>query len=498
MAQESIGPTAAEIGSSGLKRSAGLVFEEFLPQLMGPRATKVYTEMGENDPIVGAIEFAFDKLMRQVTWSTEPGGTGPDAKAMQDFLEECMDDMSMSWSDVISEVVTMFRHGWSYLEICYKKRQGQKPMIDVEKASAPGPTANSPTSATNGEQPAKTEAPSSKFNDGKIGWRKMPLRAQETRDHWEFDEHGGIKGMWQRGADGQPKLIPIEKALLFRTTSHKNNPEGRSVFRNAYRPWYYMKRIQELEAVGIERDLAGLPKVFVDPTYFDENASPAKKQALLDWKQVITNLRRDEQEGLLLPAVYDNAGNRLFDVELMSAGGSRQFDIDSVMSRYAQHIAMTVLADWLLLGHEGVGSFALSADKTNLFGIALSAWVDAIADVFNDYAIPRLFELNGLSTENLPKIKPSAIDQPDIGIIATLLQAIVTAGGAVFPNDDLMKALYDMAGLPEPSDEQLKQNNEAAAAAAAAAQQPVAPTSSENATIDQYLQSGQAGGQAAA
>ena len=52
-------------------------------------------------------------------------------------------------------------------------------------------------------------------------------------------------------------VIPMEKCLLFRTQTHKNNPEGRSILRNAYRSWYFKKRIEEIEGVGIERDLAG-------------------------------------------------------------------------------------------------------------------------------------------------------------------------------------------------------------------------------------------------
>lgn len=49
--------------------------------------------------------------------------------------------------------------------------------------------------------------------------------------------------------------------MLFRTESVKDNPEGRSILRNAYRSWYFKRRIQEIEAIGIERDLAGLPVI---------------------------------------------------------------------------------------------------------------------------------------------------------------------------------------------------------------------------------------------
>ena len=33
------------------------------------------------------------------------------------------------------------------------------------------------------------------------------------------------------------------------------------MLRNSYRSWYYKKRLEEFESVGVERDLAGLPMV---------------------------------------------------------------------------------------------------------------------------------------------------------------------------------------------------------------------------------------------
>jgi hypothetical protein len=63
-------------------------------------------------------------------------------------------------------------------------------------------------------------------------------------------------------------FIPIEKMLLFRTTVQRNNPEGRSMLRTAYRPWRNKKRIEEIEGVGIERDLAGLPMARIPGKFF--------------------------------------------------------------------------------------------------------------------------------------------------------------------------------------------------------------------------------------
>ena len=51
----------------------------------------------------------------------------------------------------------------------------------------------------------------------------------------------------------------LERALHFVTKSRKNNPEGHSILRGSYRAWYFKRRIQEIEGIGLERDLAGFP-----------------------------------------------------------------------------------------------------------------------------------------------------------------------------------------------------------------------------------------------
>ncbi len=173
--------------------------------------------------------------------------------------------------------------------------------------------------------------------------------------------------------------IPIEKALLFRTTTAKASPEGRSLLRNAVRPWWFKRRIEEFEAIGIERDLAGLPVAYVPPDYLSSNATQAEKQVLAAIQQIVTSIKRNEQEGVVFPAMFDADGHRVMDLQLLSSGGSRQFDTDRIITRYDQRIAMTVLSDFLLLGHDRVGSFALGSSKIDLWTSAVESIARSIA-----------------------------------------------------------------------------------------------------------------------
>lgn len=421
------------VGLSGLVHQAGYVYEEFLPQLQGIRAIKVYKEMSSNDPIIASMLFAIDMFLRKTAWNVQKAGE--DAKSEEDakFLEECMDDMSGTWPDFISEVNSMLEYGFSYFEILYKRR-------------------------TADEKPDGT--PTSKYDDGKIGWRKFDPRSQDSFDHWQFDEEGGIIGYWQRPApDYQLRYIPIGKAMLFRTTSRKNNPEGKSVLRSAYRPWYFKKRIEEIEGIGIERDLAGLPMAEVPVKMLQADASDSDKAMLDSIKKLVKNVRRDRQEGIVWPQQYDAQNNPQYKFSLLSAGGQRQFDTNGIITRYEQRMAMTVLADFILTGHDSTGSFALATSKSGMFQSALGAWLDIIQDVVNNYAVPRLFRLNGVDGP-YPKIVHEPVQQMSLNDLATMIAAMAGAGAQLFPDTELENFLRNLMNLPLREDKNTDSDSE--------------------------------------
>ena len=425
--------TFSTVGLSGLVHQAGYVYEEFLPQLQGIRAIKVYKEMSSNDPIIASMLFAIDMFLRKVSWHVQKSGEDKKAEDDAKFLEECMNDMSGTWPDFISEVNSMLEQGWSYFEILYKRR-------------------------THDEKDDGNRV--SKYDDGKIGWRKFDPRSQDSLDRWEFDEEGGIRGLWQRPApDYQLRYIPIGKAMLFRTTSRKNNPEGKSVLRSAYRPWYFKKRIEEIEGIGIERDLAGLPMAEVPVKMLQDDASAGDKAMLKSIKDLVKNVRRDRQEGIVWPQQYDGQNNPVYKFSLLSAGGTRQFDTNGIITRYEQRMAMTVLADFILTGHDSTGSFALATSKSGMFQSALGAWLDIIRDVVNNYAVPRLFRLNGVEGP-YPTIEHEPVQQMSLNDLATMIAAMAGAGAQLFPDTELENFLRKAMNLPLREDKHTDSNAE--------------------------------------
>lgn len=404
-----------EYGKTGLFRfQTGWIYEEFLPELQGRRGIEVFKEMSENDDVIGAILFATEMLMRQVKWSIQEASSSEADLQAAEFIRSCLDDMEETWSDFISEVLSFLTYGWSYHEIVYKRRMGN--------------TRNPETR--------------SKYTDGFIGWRKFPIRSQDTLWEWKYDNQDRLIGLVQCAPPNYEQVfIPIEKALHFRTKSRKGNPEGRSILRNSYRDWYFKRRIQEIEGIGIERDLAGLP-VLEAPEGVDIWSDEYRAE-LAQAEAIVRSVRRDEREGIVLANGWK--------FTLTSTGGRRQFDTNAIIERYDTRMAMTVLADFVLLGHQKVGSFALSSDKTELFSIALGAFLDLICKVFNQQAIARLIDLNGNHFPGItgyPELIHGDIETQELGQLGEFVNKMVGIG-AITPDEKIEDYLRMAANLPE-------------------------------------------------
>ena len=301
----------------------------------------------------------------------------------------------------------------------------------------------------NGPNPDYPEQ-GSRFADGRIGWANFAGRAQETRHRWEFDDTGHIMGMWQLAPPKfQLRYIPLQKALLFRTTAYKNNPEGRSCFRSAYRPWFFKKRIEEYEAIGVERDLAGLPVAYVPYQMMTASATAEEQAALNEIKKIVRNLRRNEQEGVVFPNAFDpDTKQKLYELTLLASPSRRQFDTNVIIQRYAQQIAMTALADVILLGHEAVGARSLGETKVDLFTAALEAFLDVICDEINTSAIPRLMQINGEDPAMCPVLTHGSLDTIELSDVAAMVTAMAGAGADLFPDTQLEDFLREEAGMP--------------------------------------------------
>jgi len=426
------------VGISGLQQSDGQINEEWHPKLKGDFGPKIYREMSDNSSAIGAFLYLIESLVKQVEWRVEPADSrDKNSQEWAAFVQECLEDMDVPLSVKMDEILSMLVYGWAYFEIVYKLRQGDQ----------------------------KDDRLSSKFADGKIGWGKFALRAQDTLERWQFsseDGRGELLGMHQVDhSSGSEAFVPFAKSILFRTKLYKDNPEGRSLLRNAVVDYWFLKGIQEIEAIGIERDLAGLPVLEVPSRIMNPSASGTERTLRTELAQMMARIKRDEQSYIMLPA--EREFNQQLQTEvstgyrfrLLSSGGSRQIDTVAVKAGYRNNILQSVLAQFLQLGMDSVGSFALASSQTNIFSTALGSLMDNIADTITKHAVGPLMLINSVPSQYWPYLVHGDVETPPLGEIGTYVQQLAAAGQLPVDDPALQRKLLEYAGLPLPEEDHM-------------------------------------------
>lgn len=347
------------LGVNTRQSASGSLYQDFLPQLQGLQGMRTIREMTHNDATIGSILYAVEMLLREMPWSAEPDETDPGGEEAAEFLGECVEDMEHTWPDHVARALSFLPYGFSMFETIYRRRRH-----------------------TDG----------SMFDDGRIGWRRFDPRPQESIDKWVWDD-GRLTGVRQATGRGSV-FIPIEKLLHYTTDS--TTPEGRSILRTAYTSWYYKKYATEQTMIGLQRDLAGMPVAWIPA----ENLL-AKDSVYETWRNIVTRSKKDELWGWLLPLERDGQGNKVYEFEIVRGGGGNLRDAMALIRMFAMDIATTVLAEFVGLGRDTVGSRALAEPKQELFQTTLEAWADAMAATLNHQAVRPLLRLNGLSGASL-------------------------------------------------------------------------------------------------
>lgn len=410
--------------------NTGFNHDEFLPELRGKRAVKKYREMRDNDAIVGAVMHAMDMLLRAVEWKIEAANDSVEAKAEAEFVESVFDDMEHTFEETISDALTFLTYGWSDIETVFKRRKGPfTPRRDWN----------------------------SSYNDGRIGVRRFNPIPQYTIDRFLFDEDEQVVAVVQRPVSRINEIvIPMPKLLHFKTASNNSEPTGRSVLRNAYRSYYFANHIEEIEGIAIERELNGLPMAYLPSEIL--NATQGENLAIREqFETILRDVKYNEQGFIMFPSeLWEDAEGRLSDrrmaeFSLIASQGTRDIDTDKVITRYRQNIARTVLADFIMLGQNDRGSFALSSNKSQIFMRSLEGYATLISAVFNKQFLPRLWMMNGLDFELMPRMKPSEIEPVNLQQLGAYIQSLSQAGTPLFPNNDLAESLLEAADLPKPN-----------------------------------------------
>jgi len=417
----------SELGGTGLRHQNGYIDEEIVRDLQWPNCIKVYSEM-EHDALISGALYAIKQFIKSSEWHVEEY-KGPDkpseAAEQAEFLRTCLDDLAKPWSETMDEILSFLTYGFSVHEIVYKRRLGVHQTNKKYK---------------------------SKYNDGMIGWRRLPIRSQDTITDFKIDKHGELSEIRQQDYwNGVDTWIPEDRFLLFRTTSYKDNPRGLSVLRSAYRSWYFRREIEVQESIGIERDLSGIPVIRVPSEILSPDADDNQKKLRRQYEIMGKMLKRNDQSYILMASdIYGNedtgTGQYVYNVELLQSSGSRQVQTGPIIERWDRRIMQSMATDVILMGGQSVGSYSLASSKMDVFTTALVSYLDNIAAVFNEKAIPELFRLNDWDSTKTPRLVHGGIDETNLESIGKFLKDAAGAG-FITPDDSVENTLRDWAGF---------------------------------------------------
>ena len=397
-----------ELGSLGIRHFGGVTQDELKAELNWPRSINTFRDMSYHSAVNAPLTL-FENIISKATWTYKPPEDATEEEKEQaKIINQMMQDMEQPWSEFIRDVLSSNIFGFSVHEKVFRKRY---------------------------------KANGSLYDDGIIGWKKLPIRVQESISKFIFSEDGNeiigvqqnlsaINDIYNRfSSRGNLINIPRSKFLLFRTGKHRGDPFGKSPLRDAYLAWRFLSALEELEATGVAKDLNGLPVLYLPAQYLATDAPPEVQAIRLYYENVMRNLQMNEQSAVILPQVIDSESRTpMFKLDLLSVDGKKNFDISKIKEYYKNLIFTSLFSDVLVMGQSSTGSFALGSIKNSLSGAYAERLIANIAEVLQNDLIKQTYILNGWNESRIGKFDFDGIEPADLDTFSSAIMRMGASG----------------------------------------------------------------------
>lgn len=398
----------SEVGTTGVPQWMGILSDRHLEALRGPNGIDQMARLLRKESACFTLNNAINLTVQPIRWKVTGATDKPADRRAAEFIESCLHDMSTDWWSAVQFAMSGSAFGFSDLHIVYKRRLGRSPKGDLPKSS---------------------------FNDGRIGLRKLAIRRQETIDHWELDEHGGLQAMIQRdpvtGMEYPP--VPIERLLHFKFGADRGSPEGIGWLEPAYRLAKMIENLEIIYGIGQQRAHIGIPvfKYLVNP----DETTKAKVAA------IGRNLVVNEQQYVAYPG-------EIVDFRMETVNNPNASETREMISQLRWEIMMCGLGQFLRLGSTASGSRALADPLIVMFINSIDGATREISSVFNRYMVDRLISANpaiAQGVEEYPQIQASsAAPPPDVLAYLGNIQTFINSAEA---EDQVW--LRSLVGMPQ-------------------------------------------------
>ena len=301
----------------------------------------------------------------------------------------------------------------------------------------------------------------------------LESRPYRTIERWDTDPHGRVRGIIQRSPQHQGDIyLPVAKTLYLADKALSDAPHGFGLMRSMVAPARQLTVYEQLEAIGFEGDLRGIPIIRYPKreieqeigTGISEEGSEegSLKKVLKPLEAFLQAHGKTSSSGLILDSstyeTLDDAGRptniRRWDVEVMRGGATGLNENNMAIARKNRELARIMGVEGLLLGDvsgSGSGGYTLSKDKTHIFFLLVDGTLLYMSDSVRRQLLRPFWRLNGFPPEMMPTPKTEAVRYADVEEVAAVVRDMAAAGATLFPADPAINEIRAMVGLsPQP------------------------------------------------
>ena len=372
------------------------VTSEFDPLLMGREGSRIFSEMSKSDGIVGGILLAYMNLILSCNWTLdEIKDITPEEQKVKDILYEWTFEQN-NFEPTLDAILKMLPIGFS----CFNKYYTQ-------------------------------------FNYENQFYMMPVLLERLQKSIWRIDYEKEI--IEQVTSKGSLAEIPFKDLVFFTFRKEGNDLRGVSLLRQAYYDFKDKTIVKQIAKKGITRELLGLPIGRVPANVRNDDPAYTAFADLLEMLSSRDYLETDDS--IILPQGYE--------LEMFKT----DFKIDSIkdfLTYYDSSMAISVLAQFILLGQQGKGgSYSLGSDQSDFFLDGLQYIIDYIEGQYTKHILQPTVRGNWENVdESKFKLRGLNLNKKASEEFAKTLQTLIASGVIkVQTNDE--KKIREMYDLPE-------------------------------------------------
>jgi len=196
------------------------------------------------------------------------------------------------------------------------------------------------------------------IENGKVVLKNLAARIPQSIERWQIKN---ADGTYSRGIvqyietdefDNNQIEIPLQKLFILTNDMEGDNMAGESILRAAYGNWKYKDMLARVSGIAADRFGVGIPLIKLP----EESGKPEKEKG----NEMGEQMRASEGGYLTLPHGWD--------AKILEMKGSGVINaIESLMEFHNRMILTSMHVQFLGLGGENSGSYALSDDQSSFF-----------------------------------------------------------------------------------------------------------------------------------